>query len=661
MARSPKKRAKLGLATPGKGLGIAIADFDRDGKIDLAVANDSMPEFLFHNKGDGTFEETGLTAEIAVDGDGRTYAGMGIDFEDFDNDGLPDLVITNLANQKYALYRNNGDGSFTYDTYVAGLAPMTLLHSGWGIHFLDYDNDGLKDLLIAQGHDLDTVELNYPQMHYSEPMLLARNMGNGTFVDVSAEFRPGVQRRLGGSWHGRRRSGQRRPAGCRRHHQWWPGSHTAQRNAHIEPLAFASACRAQEQPRRHRSGDQADDDARLAVLDRFHRRQLSVFERQARAFWTGPRHRGGVDRDSLAQRHSAEAGTRGRRSRAARRGAFVVNGTGHKGGAAMNVLRFAGSLFLLLLLLAFAPGANQSSAQQPTLQSLPSVPSQPTAMPEDTVARAHRLIDAGHPADAETLLREALRADPRSPEANAALAYCLLRENKPAEALKQYTATAALRTPDAAELVNVGQAYVLLGDMPDADRWTLRAIRMSPNDAEAWYSLGRIRFTEQRFGDALACFQRALALSPHNAKVENNLGLAEEGLNHTDEAIAAYRQAIAWESPAAPALGSEQPYLNLAIVLLHRGQLAEAQTLLTRAIAISPYDPRILEQLGHLHLQQGDAKAAAEAFGQAVHLDPGNSGLHFLLGQSYRRLGESNQAQAEFAEAARLARAPKSN
>ena len=185
-----EEATKRGLATPGKGLGIAIADFDRDGGIDLAIANDSMPEFLYHNLGHGTFEETGLTAEIAVDGDGRTYAGMGIDFQDYNDDGLPDLVITNLANQKYALYRNNGDGSFTYDTYVSGLAPMTLLHSGWGIHFLDFDNDGKKDLLIAQGHDLDTVELNYPQLHYKEPMLLARNLGKGNFADVSAQSGP---------------------------------------------------------------------------------------------------------------------------------------------------------------------------------------------------------------------------------------------------------------------------------------------------------------------------------------------------------------------------------------------------------------------------------------------------------------------------------------
>jgi hypothetical protein len=178
--------AKVGLDKPGKGLGIAIADFDRDGKIDIVMANDSMLEFLYRNKGNGTFEEVGLPAEIAVDGDGRTYAGMGVDFQDYDNDGLPDLVITNLANQKYALYRNNGDSSFSYDSYISGIGGMTLLHSGWGLHFLDYDNDGRKDLLIAQGHDLDTIQLNFPQLRYKEPMLLAHNTGKG-FVDVSAQ------------------------------------------------------------------------------------------------------------------------------------------------------------------------------------------------------------------------------------------------------------------------------------------------------------------------------------------------------------------------------------------------------------------------------------------------------------------------------------------
>jgi enediyne biosynthesis protein E4 len=177
---------QVGLSKPGKGLGLAIADYDRDGHIDLFVANDSMFEFLYHNKGDGKFEEAALATGVAVDLDGRTYAGMGVDFADYNNDGWPDIVVTDLANQRYALYQNNGDGTFTYATQNIGVGQMTLAHSGWGVRFLDYDNDGWKDLLIAQGHDLDTIELNYPNLHYREPMLLARNTGHG-FVDVSAQ------------------------------------------------------------------------------------------------------------------------------------------------------------------------------------------------------------------------------------------------------------------------------------------------------------------------------------------------------------------------------------------------------------------------------------------------------------------------------------------
>ncbi len=176
---------KLGLDKPAKALGIAITDYDHDGHLDIFVANDSMVEFLFHNRGDGTFEEVGLEAEIAVDSEGRTFAGMGADFADYNNDGLPDLIVDNLANQKYALYQNAGDGTFTYSSYTSGIAGMTLLHSGWGVRFLDYDNDGWKDLLIAQGHDLDTIELTFPQLHYREPMLLARNLDGKKFVDVS--------------------------------------------------------------------------------------------------------------------------------------------------------------------------------------------------------------------------------------------------------------------------------------------------------------------------------------------------------------------------------------------------------------------------------------------------------------------------------------------
>ncbi len=175
---------KLGLGVPGKALGISVADYDRDGHPDLFVANDSMVEFLFHNKGNGTFEEVGLEAGVAVDADGMTFAGMGTDFADYNNDGWPDLFVDDLANQKYALYRNNRDGTFNYDSYATGVAGTTLLHSGWGVRFVDYDNDGWKDLLIAQGHDLDTVEKSFPDLHYREPPMLLRNIDGKKFVNV---------------------------------------------------------------------------------------------------------------------------------------------------------------------------------------------------------------------------------------------------------------------------------------------------------------------------------------------------------------------------------------------------------------------------------------------------------------------------------------------
>lgn len=176
---------KLGLDKSAKALGIAFADYDRDGRMDIFVANDSMPEFLFHQKKDGTFEEVGLESGAAVNAEGQTYAGMGVDFADYDNDGWPDIVVTDLANQRYAMYQNNRDGTFNYVSGSNGIGNMTALHSGWSARFIDYDNDGWKDLLIAQGHDLDTIEKTNPQLHYREPMMLVRNAGD-RFVDVSS-------------------------------------------------------------------------------------------------------------------------------------------------------------------------------------------------------------------------------------------------------------------------------------------------------------------------------------------------------------------------------------------------------------------------------------------------------------------------------------------
>src|ERR1700728_263238 len=178
---------KAGMGKPGKGLGLAIADYDHDGWMDILLANDSIPEFLFHNKGNGTFEEVGLVSGIGLDSSGGTFAGMGVDFADYNNDGWPDAIITDLANQKYALYTNARDGTFEYSTLSAGLGAITLPHSAWGVRFVDYDNDGWKDLFLVQSHVMDTIQLEQPHLRYRESPLLLWNDKGKKFLDVSAQ------------------------------------------------------------------------------------------------------------------------------------------------------------------------------------------------------------------------------------------------------------------------------------------------------------------------------------------------------------------------------------------------------------------------------------------------------------------------------------------
>ena len=177
---------KSGIAkAPGKGLGVAFQDVDRDGWPDIFVANDSFPQQLFRNKGDGTFEEVALAMGVAFDEDGKTFAGMGVDIADYDNDGSPDVFVDALANQGYALFRNR-KGFFNYVSVASGLAAITKMHSGWGARFVDFDNDGWKDLFVTQGHVMDNIERTQPGIHYRETPLLLRNTG-GKFVDVSAK------------------------------------------------------------------------------------------------------------------------------------------------------------------------------------------------------------------------------------------------------------------------------------------------------------------------------------------------------------------------------------------------------------------------------------------------------------------------------------------
>ena len=169
------------------GFSAVIEDFDGDGRPDIVVLNDSNPNYFYRNKGDGTFEEVGASVGIAYNGEGVEQAAMGLAIGDMDNDGWMDLFITTFADDNYTLFHNEGKGVFTDISYPAGVAEPSIPLLGWATFFMDYNNDGWKDLLTVNGHVYPEVDRLFKDANYRQPLLLFENSGNGKFREVSRE------------------------------------------------------------------------------------------------------------------------------------------------------------------------------------------------------------------------------------------------------------------------------------------------------------------------------------------------------------------------------------------------------------------------------------------------------------------------------------------
>jgi hypothetical protein len=178
---------KSGLAKhQGRGMSLAFADYDGDGFMDVFVTNDNQANFLFHNRGDGTFEEVGVEAGVALLNTGNPVSAMGTDFRDYDNDGLPDIFVTDLNNETFPLFRNLGGGMFDDATFTSRLSILSANRGGWGAGMFDFNNDGWKDLLSANSHADDNVE-EFSAAHYRQPNSVFANLGDGTVWDVSEQ------------------------------------------------------------------------------------------------------------------------------------------------------------------------------------------------------------------------------------------------------------------------------------------------------------------------------------------------------------------------------------------------------------------------------------------------------------------------------------------
>ena len=226
------------------------------------------------------------------------------------------------------------------------------------------------------------------------------------------------------------------------------------------------------------------------------------------------------------------------------------------------------------------------------------------------------------------------------------------REEKAKASLEEFTAGAKYHNPSAADLKIVAFDYIVLGDYPDADKWLTKMLEWAPNDSDAWYNLGRTKYNENRFAEAVSAFQQCLKLDPKNVKAEDNLGLSFAGMGHNEEAAAAYQKAIAWQEQSLAK--NPRPYMDLGSLLIDENHQKDAVTLLLQAIEIDSRDSKTHELLGKAYTRLEEFPKAQAELEKAVELSPQTPNLHCMLAPVYRKQGLAEKARAEYDRCATL-------
>jgi len=297
------------------------------------------------------------------------------------------------------------------------------------------------------------------------------------------------------------------------------------------------------------------------------------------------------------------------------------------------------------------------------------------------LAEAHALLEKGSTNEADRLVRKYLQNHPDSADGHFLLGRILFREiqsearletqlegvqilgagasptkndeEKARGSLAEFTAGAKFHDPSAADLKVVALDYVLLGDYVDADNWLTKMLQWTPNDTDGWYLLGRTKYNENRFAEAVSAFQQSLRLDPQNVKAEDNLGLSYAGLGRNEEATAAYQQAMAWQEEAP--LKNPGPYIDLGTLLIDLNRSGESVSYLLRAAEIAPRSSRAHELLGKAYTRLEEFPKAQAELERAIELSPQSANLHCMLAPVYRKQGLAEKAKSEFDRCAAMA------
>jgi Flp pilus assembly protein TadD len=296
------------------------------------------------------------------------------------------------------------------------------------------------------------------------------------------------------------------------------------------------------------------------------------------------------------------------------------------------------------------------------------------------LAAARSLLDQGQVSEAGRMVRQYLETHPDSADGHFLLGYILFREiqtdvtlgttaesvkdnvvrpsdgktrdEKARDSLAEFTAGAKYHVPNAFDLKIAALDYVILGDYVDADKWLTRSLEWNPQDTDGWYYLGRARYNENKFTDAINAFEQCLKLSPGNVKAEDNLGLALAGLGRNEEAAAAYKLAMDWQSKAP--LKNSGPYIDLGSLLLDESRPEEAVPYLVQAVEIAPRESRAHELLGKAYTRMDELPKAQTELEKATELSPESANLHCMLAPVYRKRGLAEKAKVEFDRCAAL-------
>lgn len=275
-----------------------------------------------------------------------------------------------------------------------------------------------------------------------------------------------------------------------------------------------------------------------------------------------------------------------------------------------------------------------------------------TASAEDQFSVATSYLARGLLPEAEHAARLLLHQQTDLGKAHFLLGYILFRRGKPRESLAEYTEGAKYQTPSAADLRAVGADYVLLAAYADADKWFTKATEFEPQNSLGWYYLGRTKYNENRFEEAVAAFKKCLALAPRHVRAEDNLALSLQALGRNEEALEAFRTAVAWQAEAPDK--NPWPHIDLGRFFLETNQPLQAIGQLRHAIELAPNSPEAHRELGKAYVTSKDLVGAQAELETAIRLEPDNAQAHYVLGQLYQKQKEAAKAQQEFTRYAQL-------